>query len=200
MFSNKPDRILKSYNFITGIADHNLIMIARKLSEKRFTFRKIKKDNFYKIPNKDLAHFDQELENVNWNILNVIDEIDQFCTNLFEIINNIKNQFIKKCCNPKKKADLPWLTQDIWNLMRRRDYLLKKALKSNIENDMRLFRDYRNKVVKELRTAKANFFIDIIRQAKGNNHLVWKHINNICRKEKSHNRPSYEIKIGNELT
>lgn len=58
VFSNKPERILKSFNFITGVADHNLIMVARKLSEKSFTFRANKKEAFYKIPIKDLANFD----------------------------------------------------------------------------------------------------------------------------------------------
>lgn len=198
VFSNKSDRIIKSFNFITGMSDHNLVLIARKLNKNRFTFRTNKKEAFYKIPNKDLVHFDQELEKVDWNILNSNDEIGSFCGGFLDLINKVKVKFIKKCVNLNRKAHLPWLTKDIWKLMRRRDYLLKKALKSNIENDMRLFKDYRNKVVKELRTTKANFFIDLITKAKGNNHLVWKHINTISRKKTSQKR--YEIKINNVLT
>ena len=102
------------------------------------------------------------MEKVDWNILNSNDEIGSFCRSFLDLINNVKVKFIKKCVNLNKKAHLPWLTKYILKLMRRRDFLLKKALKSNIENDMRLFKDYRNKVVKELRTSKANFFIDLI--------------------------------------
>lgn len=47
VFSNKPERIIKSFNFITGISDHNLVLIARKLNKNRFIFRKGKKDIFY---------------------------------------------------------------------------------------------------------------------------------------------------------
>ena len=35
VFSNKDDRILKSYNFLIGLSDHNMILVARKLSKKR---------------------------------------------------------------------------------------------------------------------------------------------------------------------
>lgn len=88
------------------------------------------------------------------------------------------------------------MTEHIWNLMKKRDHLLKKAFKSGIDTDMRLFKDCRNKVVNELRKAKAHFFI---KQAKGNNHLLWKHINKLSRKENKSIK-SFEMKINNILT
>ncbi len=35
-FTNKPDRIVKTYNFLTGLSDHNFILLVRKLTKKRF--------------------------------------------------------------------------------------------------------------------------------------------------------------------
>lgn len=32
VFSNRPERITKSFNFVTGLSDHNLTLISRKLS------------------------------------------------------------------------------------------------------------------------------------------------------------------------
>lgn len=96
VFSNKSDRIIKSFNFITGRSHHNLVLIARKLNKNRFTFRINKKEAFYKISNKDLVHFDQELEKVDWNILNS-DEIDSFCGGFLDLINNVKNNGIEIC-------------------------------------------------------------------------------------------------------
>lgn len=37
IFSNRPERILKSYNMVTGLSDHNLTLVARKLSNKKFS-------------------------------------------------------------------------------------------------------------------------------------------------------------------
>ncbi len=36
VFSNKPERITKSYSLITGLSDHNLTLVARKLTKNRF--------------------------------------------------------------------------------------------------------------------------------------------------------------------
>lgn len=33
IFTNKPERITKSYNLITGLSDHNLTLVARKLTK-----------------------------------------------------------------------------------------------------------------------------------------------------------------------
>lgn len=38
VFSNRPERITKSYNMITGLSDHNLTLVARKLTKKRFGY------------------------------------------------------------------------------------------------------------------------------------------------------------------
>lgn len=34
IFSNKPERMIKSFNMITGLSDHNLTLVARELSKK----------------------------------------------------------------------------------------------------------------------------------------------------------------------
>ena len=34
LFTNKADRIVKTYNFLTGLSDHNLVLFARKLTKK----------------------------------------------------------------------------------------------------------------------------------------------------------------------
>jgi hypothetical protein len=56
--------------------------------------------------------------------------------------------------------------------MKERDYALKIALRSKLEHDRRSFTMLRNKVLKEIRQAKANFFINIIGEAKGHSKLI----------------------------
>jgi len=53
--------------------------------------------------------------------------------------------------------------------MKQRDHALKIALKSELAHDRSCLH---NKVVKELRKAKAKFFIDLINDAKGNSRHV----------------------------
>ena len=36
VFTNRADRIVKTYNFLTGLSDPNLVLFARKLTKKMF--------------------------------------------------------------------------------------------------------------------------------------------------------------------
>ena len=36
LFTNKADRIVKTYNLLTGLSDHNLVLCTRKLTQERF--------------------------------------------------------------------------------------------------------------------------------------------------------------------
>lgn len=57
--------------------------------------------------------------------------------------------------------------------MKNRDHALKISLKTKRVNDRQTFTSLRNKVIKEIRSAKANFFINIISTAKGNTEEIW---------------------------
>lgn len=46
-FTNRKDKITKTYNLITGLSDHNMTLIVRKLTKKRLVHhKKNRKSNF----------------------------------------------------------------------------------------------------------------------------------------------------------
>lgn len=47
IFTNKPERIIKSYNLITGLSDHNLTLVARKLTKNRFKNNTVTSTNVF---------------------------------------------------------------------------------------------------------------------------------------------------------
>lgn len=69
--------------------------------------------------------------------------------------------------------------------MKKRDVALKKILKSGLKTDRFSFTNLRNKVTAELRKAKANFFLEIIRNAQGNSRIIWKTIDKLIGNEKT---------------
>lgn len=66
-FTNRPERILKSYNMLTGLSDHSLIMVTRKLNKKRF--KPLAATEFYRIPKQEQQHFQDSIQEVNWDEL-----------------------------------------------------------------------------------------------------------------------------------
>lgn len=57
--------------------------------------------------------------------------------------------------------------------MKERDLALKAAVKNKSASARNLFTTLRNKVVKNIRKAKADFFLTIIENAKGDSKAIW---------------------------
>ena len=79
-----------------------------------------------------------------------------FLSTIQTTINGFRKKIKSK---PGQKSPLPWLNGEIWKLMKELDDALKIALRSKLEHDRRRFNMLRNKVMKEIRQAKANFLL-----------------------------------------
>jgi len=76
---------------------------------------------------------------------------------------------------------------------------LKQSIKSGLTTDRQKFTSSRNKVIKTLRQAKANFFIDTIKEAGGNGKKIWQTINKLIGRKQNFINRDLELKINNDL-
>ena len=72
--------------------------------------------------------------------------------------------------------DCPWLTSEIKQKIRERDYYLRKARKSNTENAWSTYRRLHNSVTTAIRNSKANYNRTILHENMNNPKNVWKTI------------------------
>ena len=70
--------------------------------------------------------------------------------------------------------------------MKQRDKALKVSLKTKLTTDYYIYKSLRNKVTMLLRKAKANFFLNLIKEAKGNCKNLWKRMDKLLGREKIH--------------
>lgn len=186
IFTNKPDRMTKTYNLITGTSDHNLILVARKLSKMRYKNQNAMEGGKYIsfIPKKNLEPFENELRQTEWNDTIPGVNCEQTCDDLMSTIKQIISKYTKTVPRKHKaKRNLPWFNDTLWHLMKKRDLALKKSLKSGLSTDRLIYKGLRNKVTMQLRKAKANFFLEIIKDAKGKNKILWKSIDKLSGRE-----------------
>ena len=54
---------------VTGLSDHNLTLIARKLSKYRFNLSTVRKPDPLRIPKSELNHFENIIKGIIWNDL-----------------------------------------------------------------------------------------------------------------------------------
>lgn len=159
IFSNKPERITKSYNLVTGLSDHNLTLCARKLTKNRFRNSETKRTIRQSIPRAKQEEFVSEINSLKWDDVLSSNDLDYCCDTFIHRINSVRERFtVPVHTKPKKKTNLPWFNENLWKMMKSRDAALLKALKTRRDTDILLYRGLRNKVICELRLAKSRFF------------------------------------------
>lgn len=144
---------------LTGLSDHNITLLVRKLTKKQFA--KSTKTNQIddKIPKKEMINFENAINQIDWSDLLTSEDIENSCSTFLTTINEIRITFTRKVKHKYgQKRTLPWLNDTVWQQMKERDFALKRALKSGHSSDRLTFTTLRNKVLRNLRKAKADFF------------------------------------------
>lgn len=97
-------------------------------------------------------------------------------------ITRLTEKFTKQIKCHQNKNGLPWLNNEATKLMKMRDMANKKSLRSKLDTDLLNYKKLRNKVIQELRKAKASYYTQLIDNAKGSNNSLWKYLNNLTNK------------------
>ena len=107
---------------------------------------------------------------------------------IFEIVKeNADNQCPSK--NMNFREDSPeWITKEILSEINLKDYLYKKAKKTNSPDDWDVFKNKKNKVKRLLASAKENFVKYKLVELKGNPRKCWRDINEISGLGKNKNK------------
>lgn len=129
------------------------------------------------IPKNDMDKFKSALNDIDWTDLLVIEDIENSCSMFSSTINIIYLYNRRMSHRPRQKNSLPWLNEALWKQMRDRDSSLKIALKSGLRSDWYSYTSLRNRVVRNIRKAKADFYIKVIDDAKGDGKLIWNNLN-----------------------
>ncbi len=97
IFTNKPERITKSYNLITGLSDHNLTLVARKLTKNRFKNNVTTSSNvFCCIPKGKLAEFNEEIASLKWDDILSSQDVEYGCNTFINRVNFVRDKFTIK--------------------------------------------------------------------------------------------------------
>ena len=107
---------------------------------------------------------------------------------VFEIIKeNADQQYPYK--NMNFREDTPqWISKEILSEINHKDYLYKKAKKTNSPTDWDLFRKKKNDVKKMLASAKENYVKNKLDELAGNARKFWREINIISGLGKNKNK------------
>ena len=83
----------------------------------------------------------------------------------------------------------PWITTQIYRLIKYRDKLLRKLNQTFSNSNEYLYKKFRNRVVSELRTSKVNYYKNFFSEHKSSMKMLWSGIKSIInvKNNKFHN-------------
>ena len=181
-----------------GLSDHCFVSIKRgnikvkrnpKFVESR-CFKKFSQESFL-----------QGLGELDWsNVLNTtnVDSAAQaFNDNVLSVLNKLAPITKKRV----REFSPQWVTAELLNSIKLRDYLKKTASRTKSENDWFSFKQQRNFVINLKNRLKKQHFQNLINENSDNSKKLWKTLNSLIPNDKKSNTtPNFLTDDGVEIT
>ena len=197
VFTNKPELVTNFGVIHIGISDHSLIFLQRKISVPRSEPKLINKRNFkhYNVDafRSDLAAY---LANLTLTIQDPDDMWSQWKDRFLTVADMHAPQETKKVRN----VNSPWITKNIRQKMRHRDFLKKKAIQTKSKHYHQAYKKERNELNKLIKKTKVEYFTNQINSCEKNPKEMWKTINKLTNKTSKITNISEINQNGNRVT
>ena len=163
----------------------------------KFTPRKIVTRNYRKYEKKQ---FQNELREQPWaSVLNSNDA--NIAWSAFKsIFNSLVDKHAPLVERKVRGQDCPWLTNDIRENLKDRDYHLRKARKSNNDVDWAVYRKLRNTVTRKIKWNKANYNRETLRENITKPKQFWQKIKKCIGKSKVKSEEHPAIIVNGKLS
>ena len=195
---NSKEHVCQSGTLDLGISDHMVIFCTRKLVKCSVSFNNIVKVRSMK--NYDQDTYTTMLNNVNWNCILKMNDVDlawsKFREMFCEIIDHIAPE---KTVRVKTRTE-PWMSGEIIEMINNRDKLFAMYRKNRTDEDR--YRNYchlRNLVQRTVKAAKAEYFENQIKVNENNPKKLWSHLKTLGYSNKSKDKSNIVLRIDDEL-
>ena len=182
-YTSKPELYEKNCGVIqTSVSDHFMIFAVRKCKPVKRKHKCIVYRNYKQL---DENMFLDDLSKVPWNVIETVSDVNGALDLWYNLFNDVVDKHLPKKSKRVRAASNPWLNNDIKNHMSTRDYLHRKALRSNDGRDWDEFKLYRNKVTSMARKAKEKYCKQSVFKCNGDSKKLWKTLHDILPSKES---------------
>ena len=126
------------------------------------------------LKNLNKERFIVSLKEAPWDCVFVFDDADGICDALYEIFNSIVEWHLsQKQKRMKQEVQPKWFTSDNDSRNKSADKLLKKARKSQMDNDWMHYRHAKNKVTELIKKTKQSYLKNKVAENRENLRKLW---------------------------
>ena len=174
--TSSPDKIIQSGVVHLGVSDHSLIYATRKLNSV------IKGDRQNLVEFRNFRKFNAEsflnyLYMLPWVELDSKKNVDQMWKSWKTLFLKVLDKHApKRSKRIRRKGNVPWFNKTVKNKLFQRDRFKRVAIKTNNENDWKLYKSSRNAANIALRNAKKEYYATKFLNSKTNPKHAWKQL------------------------
>ena len=164
IITNNNEKLVRAGVYPLSISDHYLVYAVRKVGIPRGRPRFVESRNFKHFDEVDFKCY---LINSPWPCIDDFQDVNHAWTAWSRVFLDVIDRHAPYRTIRVRNKSSPWLNSSIKAKMFKRDWLKKKAAKSDSDDDRTAYRIFRNSVNKDIRLAKKRFYQSQINEASG---------------------------------
>ena len=165
VFVNNTHRFVESGIIHSAMSDHSIVDCTMKSGVPKNLPKTIEYRSYRKY---DKSSFIKDLKETDWNMVGLNGDVDPAVEMWNTLFTDFANRHAPIKNNRIKVAKTPWMTSDLKNAMRDRDFHYAKAIKTNSKCHWEMYKKMKNFTNKEVKKYKAGYYSDLINKNKGN--------------------------------
>ena len=114
-----------------------------------------------------------------WSVLDGFEDINEAVFAWTKLFNNVAEIHAPIKKRRVRGHRTPWMTSEVSELMKERDFHRKKTYDSKSGYHWNKFRNYRNLVLKGIKKAKSDYYTKLIEESKGNSSKLWSAVEHV---------------------
>ena len=151
MLCSHPDKVVSWGVHDVGFSDHSLSFLSWKVKHLNDANTCAKFISFRKSRGVDIDAFKTDMRSKNWSRVETSSSLDEAVFQWEELVMNVVDKHMPIRTKKVKKKHSPWLNESIFDMMKKRDKMKKKAKVSHKDEDWKEYRKMRNKVTFEIK-------------------------------------------------
>ena len=167
MLTNNPEKIKTSGVLEVCMGDHFLNFLVWK--SYRFVTHSHNDVTFRKSRGIDWEAFREDLRKENWSDIQKFDDIDDAVKKWEDMVTSVINKHMPLKTKRMRKKYSPWLNESIFELMKQRDNIKRRAIRQKSEYLWKEYKKLRNKVTFVIRKTKRQYYVDKLAECPGKN-------------------------------
>ena len=169
------ENIIKAFVSKSGLSDHVLIGVIRKINCTKYLPKKILTRNYKTY---SATAFKSDLRNQKWYEVTLHADFNTARDQFKAIVKNVIDRHAPLIAIERavRGKDCLWLTRDLKQMIHERDHQLRKAKQTNKSEDWSNYRRLRNRTTYAIRKAKTNYERSIFLENDLNPKNFWRQI------------------------